>query len=78
MGTTTMTRHALLLCAAALALSAAPARAQLGNLSDPSGFNNTGSGVVGGGYGGAGLRLENEMFARVGNQVVFRNAKLAC
>jgi hypothetical protein len=78
METSTMARHTLLFCAAALALSAAPARAQLGNLSDPSGFNNTGSGPIGGSFQGAGMRLENEMFARVGDRVVFRNAKLAC
>ena len=75
-----MSRTILLrtLAVAALAAAAAPARAQSGNQSDNSGPNVTGSGPNGGSYLGAGLRTENEMFGRSGDQVVFRTPAVGC
>jgi hypothetical protein len=78
---TCMSRNALLRACAALSLLAAvaaPARAQIGNQSDNSGPNVTGSGANGGSFLGAGLRFENELFARAAERVVFRNARVAC
>lgn len=66
------------LAALALALAAAPAAAQSGNQSDPGGPNITGSGPNGGSFEGAGIRTENEMFARSGRGVVFRNGRIGC
>lgn len=63
---------------AALAAAAAPLAAQTGNQTDVTGPILTGSGPSGGSFLGAGLRSENEMFGRVGNQVVFRNARIGC
>jgi len=61
---------------AALLLAAVPARAQLGNQSDPppSGFGGAG----GGSFLGPGLRTENELFSRVGRDVFFRDGRLGC
>jgi hypothetical protein len=66
-----MTRATLgaLAALASLAL-AAPARAQTGNQSDVSGPYSSGPFM--------GMRLENELFAHAGNQVVFRNARTGC
>lgn len=78
---TCMSRNTLLraLAAAALAAAAAaPARAQIGNQSDNSGPNVTGSGPNGGSFLGAGIRTENEMFGRSGDRVVFRNPAVGC
>jgi hypothetical protein len=61
---------------AALLLAAAPARAQVGNGTD-AGFPPFG-GAASGSYLGPGLRTENEMFARAGDDVVFRNARTGC
>jgi len=70
-------RHLItLLAPAALLLAAAPARAQVGNQSDP-GIPTIGA-AGSGSYLGPGLRTENELFARAGNTVVFRNAKTGC
>ena len=63
---------------AVLALAAAPLAAQTGNQSEVTGPIVTGSGPAGGSFLGAGLRSENEMFGRVGDQVVFRNARIGC
>jgi hypothetical protein len=67
-----MTRATLAALAALASLAlAAPARAQTGNQSDVSGpYSN--------GIFSAGMRLENEMFSRAGNTVVFRNARTGC
>lgn len=75
---TRATRFALTAGAAALALAGAPAAAQSGNQTDISGPIITGSGPAGGSYLGAGLRSENEMFGRIGDDVVFRNARIGC
>jgi hypothetical protein len=72
-----MTRSTLAVLAA-LALSSLPAGAQTGNQSESSGPVITGSGPAGGSFLGAGLRSENEMFNRVGDAVVFRNARIGC
>jgi hypothetical protein len=64
--------------ALALALCAAPAAAQSGNQTDPSGPNITGSGPHGGSYLGGGIRTENEMFARSSEKIVFRNGRVGC
>jgi hypothetical protein len=67
-----MTRATLAALAALASLAlAAPARAQTGNQSDVSGPYSNGP------FNG-GLRLENEMFSRVGNEVVFRTARTGC
>lgn len=75
-----MTRATRLTLAAAalLALAAAPAAAQQVGNTDASGPILTGSGSAGGSYLGAGLRSENEMFGRIGDDVVFRNARIGC
>jgi hypothetical protein len=73
-----MRRSTFVLAAAAAIAAAAPARAQIGNQSDTSGPIPTGSGPAGGSFLGPGLRTENEMFARTGNQVTFRNARTGC
>jgi len=74
----TMRRTRLILAAACAVLAAAPARAQSGNNSDNGGFIPGGGGAQSGSFLGPGLRTENELFARAGGQVVFRNARTAC
>ncbi|HYH82831.1 MAG TPA: hypothetical protein VEX86_23765 [Longimicrobium sp.] len=73
----TRTRLLRLLAPAALLLAAVPARAQVGNQTDiPVGPIGA---AAGGSYLGPGLRVQNEMFARDGNDgVVFRNARTGC
>jgi hypothetical protein len=73
-----MRRTSFLLAAACAVLAAAPARAQSGNNSDNGGFIPGGGGGHSGGFLGPGLRTENELFARNGREVVFRNARTAC
>lgn len=75
-----MTRatRSILAAAALLALAASPAAAQQVGNTDASGPILTGSGPSGGSYLGAGLRSENEMFGRLGDDVVFRNARIGC
>jgi hypothetical protein len=67
-----------LAAAALLALAASPAAAQQVGNTDASGPILTGSGSAGGSYLGAGLRSENELFGRLGDDVVFRNARIGC
>lgn len=70
-------RHRLaFLASAALLLAAAPARAQVGNQTDVP--IPTIGGAGSGSYLGPGLRTENELFARAGHTLVFRNAKTGC
>lgn len=71
MGTMSAITRASLAALAALALAAAPARAQTGNQSDVSGPYATG-------VFSDGMRSENEMFARAADAVVFRNARIGC
>jgi hypothetical protein len=73
-----MRYRTLLMALAALAV-AGSGQAQVGNQTD-IGFPGpiTGSGALGGSYLGAGLRTMNELFARVGDQVVFRTPRLGC
>ncbi|HSU13337.1 MAG TPA: hypothetical protein VLK66_04510 [Longimicrobium sp.] len=74
----TLRRTSFVLAAAAAVLAAAPAAAQSGNNSDNSGFIPSGSGAHSGSFLGPGLRTENEMFARNGDRVTFRNARTGC
>lgn len=62
----------------AAALLAAPAAAQQGNQSNISGPNITDSGAASGSFLGGGVRAENEMFARMGERVVFRDGGIGC
>ena len=75
-----MTRatRSILTAAALLAVAASPAAAQQVGNTDVSGPIITGSGPAGGSYLGAGLRSENELFGRLGDDVVFRNARIGC
>ena len=66
----------LLPVSAAVVVATTPARAQIGNQSDPGPPVISTAGA--GSYLGPGLRTQNDMFVGSGDEILFRNAAIGC